>query len=140
MSDGQNIEMFIQGWEIPFQSSKQPISFHWSLSIPSENISKPLVFWCFKRVYRNKPVAWLRHQNKLCCFTYFLPLVPFRSSHQRCSIQKGVLRNFTKFAGKHQCQSLFFNVVAGLKLYWKRDSGTSVFLWILWNFQKFLFS
>ena len=92
------------------------------------------------RGYRNRPVAWLRHQNKLCCFTYFMPLVSFRSSHQRCSIQKGVLRNFTKFAGKHQCQSLFFNEVAGLKLYWKRDSGTSVYLWILWNFQKFLFS
>ena len=39
-----------------------------------------------------------------------------RSSHQRCSIKKGVLRNFTKFTGKHLCQSLFFNKVAGLRL------------------------
>ena len=39
----------------------------------------------------------------------------FRSSHQRCSVRKGVLRNFTKFAGKHLCQSLFFNKVAGLR-------------------------
>ena len=31
-----------------------------------------------------------------------------RSNHQRCSVRKGVLRNFTKFAGKHLCQSLFF--------------------------------
>ena len=38
----------------------------------------------------------------------------FRSSHQRCSMKKGVLRNFTKFTGKHLCQSLFFNKVAGL--------------------------
>ena len=38
-----------------------------------------------------------------------------RSSHQRCSIIKGVLRNFTKFTGKHLCQSLFFNKVAGLR-------------------------
>ena len=30
-----------------------------------------------------------------------------RSSHQRCSIKKGVFRNFTKFTGKHLCQSLF---------------------------------
>ena len=29
--------------------------------------------------------------------------------------QKGVLRNFTKFTGKHPCQSLFFNNVAGLR-------------------------
>ena len=31
-------------------------------------------------------------------------------------MQKGVLRNFTKFTGKHLCQSLFFNKVAGLRL------------------------
>ena len=29
-----------------------------------------------------------------------------RSSHQRCSIKNGVLRNFAKFTGKHLCQSL----------------------------------
>ena len=29
----------------------------------------------------------------------------YRSSHQRCSMKKGVLRNFTKFTGKHLCQS-----------------------------------
>ena len=31
-----------------------------------------------------------------------------RSSHPRCSVRKGVLRDFAKFTGKHQCQSLFF--------------------------------
>ena len=30
----------------------------------------------------------------------------FRSSHQRCSIKKGVPRNFTKFTGRHLCQGL----------------------------------
>ena len=34
-------------------------------------------------------------------------VVRFRSSHQRCSLKKFVLRNFTKFTGKHLCQSLF---------------------------------
>ena len=29
-------------------------------------------------------------------------------------MKKGVLRNFTKFIRKHQCQSPFFNKVAGL--------------------------
>ena len=38
-----------------------------------------------------------------------------RSSHQRCSIIKGVLINFARFTGKHQCQSLFLNKVAGLR-------------------------
>ena len=46
----------------------------------------------------------------------------FRSSHQRCSMQKGVLRNFIKFTGKHLCQSLFFNkvVASGLQHYQKK--------------------
>ena len=41
-------------------------------------------------------------------------VVKYRSIHQRCSIKKGVLRNFAKFKGKHLCQRLFFNKVAGL--------------------------
>ena len=43
-------------------------------------------------------------------------LSEYRSSHRRCSIRKGVLRNFAKFTRKHLCQSLFFNKVAGLRL------------------------
>ena len=42
-------------------------------------------------------------------------IMKVRSSHQRCSVKKGVLRNFAKFTGKHLCQSLFFNKVAGLR-------------------------
>ena len=38
-----------------------------------------------------------------------------RSSHQKCSIKKGVVRNFVKFTGRHMCQSIFFNKVAGLR-------------------------
>ena len=38
-----------------------------------------------------------------------------RSSRRRCSIWKGVLRNFAKFTGKHLCYSLFFNKAAGLR-------------------------
>ena len=61
----------------------------------------------------------------------------YRSSHQSCSMKKDVLRNFTKFTGKHLCQSLFFNKVVGLRpvtLLKKR-------LWhrcFLVNFVKFL--
>ena len=33
--------------------------------------------------------------------------------HRRCSVRKGVLRNFAKFTGEHLFQSLFFNKVAG---------------------------
>ena len=45
-----------------------------------------------------------------CC----VPIRKNRTSHQRCSIKKGVLKNFTKFTGT--------------QLYSKRDSGTVVFL------------
>ena len=35
-------------------------------------------------------------------------------SHRKCSVRKGVPRNFAKFTGKHLRQSLFFNKVGGL--------------------------
>ena len=34
---------------------------------------------------------------------------------RRCSLRKVVLRNFSKFTGKHLCQRLFFNKIAGLR-------------------------
>ena len=37
-----------------------------------------------------------------------------RRSHQRCSVRKEGLINFVKFTGKHLCQVLFYNKVAGL--------------------------
>ena len=42
-------------------------------------------------------------------------LLKSRSSHQRCSVTKGVLRNFVKFTGNQLCLILFFNKVAGLR-------------------------
>ena len=55
--------------------------------------------------------------------------------------KKSLLRNFTKFTGRHLCQSLFFNNLPGarLNLYLKRDYGTCFFLWILQNFYEHLF-
>ena len=38
----------------------------------------------------------------------------YRSSRPKMFCKKGVLRNFAKFTGKHLCQRLFFNKVAGL--------------------------
>ena len=45
------------------------------------------------------------------CYSVFLRY--YRSSRREVLCKKGVLRNFTKFTGKHLCQSLFFNKVAG---------------------------
>ena len=63
------------------------------------------------------------------------------SSRQEVFCKKGILRNFAKFPGKHLCQSLFFNKVAGLRpaTLFKRDSGTGVFLSTLRNFYDHLF-
>ena len=36
-----------------------------------------------------------------------------KSSRPDVFCEKGVFRNFAKFTGKHLCQSLFFNKVAG---------------------------
>ena len=60
-----------------------------------------------------------------------------RSSHQQCSIKIDLLKNFTKFTGKHLCQSFFFNKVARLRsatLLKKRLWHTC----FLVNFVKFL--
>ena len=50
-------------------------------------------------------------------FPICLPQIPasicFRSSRPGVFCEKGVLRNFAKFTGKHLCQRLFFNKVAG---------------------------
>ena len=34
---------------------------------------------------------------------------------RKCSGEKVILKNFVKFTGKHLCQSLFLNKVAGLR-------------------------
>ena len=43
-----------------------------------------------------------------------LSMCPYRSSCPELFCQKVVLENFAKFTGKHLCQSVFFNKVAGL--------------------------
>ena len=93
---------------------------------------------------REKCVNLLKVNNKGARTTtykdtldYELSFTGFRSSHRRCSVKKCVLRNFAKFTGKHLCQRLFFNKVAGLR-------PTTLLKKRLWhrcfteNFAKFL--
>ena len=52
-------------------------------------------------------------------FTYCLSLLHtyyIEAATRRFLWKEGVLKNFTKFTGKHLWQSLFFNKVAGLRL------------------------
>ena len=68
----------------------------------------------------------------VCNFHFYMPGVHcsctcFRSSHRRCSVRKGVLRNFAKFTGKHLYLSLFFKKVAGACNFVKKETLVQVF-------------
>ena len=70
-----------------------------------------------------------RELNKLSQFKWIkldsnFPEI-IRSRHRRCSVKKGVLRNFEKFTGENLCQSLFFNKVEGLRRLWTTASDHS---------------
>ena len=51
----------------------------------------------------------------VCVCVCVIRVTQNRSSHWRCSVKKGLLRNFARFKRKHVCQRLFFNKVAGLR-------------------------
>ena len=58
------------------------------------------------------------HIKAFKIFEFFISVnfkSPYKSSHWRFSVRKGVLRNFAKFTGKHLCQSLYLNKVADLR-------------------------
>ena len=59
-----------------------------------------------------------------------------RSSHQSCSIEKSVLKNFAIFTGKHLRWSLLLIDFRASRpaTFFKSDSNTGIFLWILQNF------
>ena len=64
-----------------------------------------------------------------------------RSSHRRCSIKKVFLK-ISQNSQKNACAGFSFLIklqIWELQLYSKRDSGTGVSLWILWNFEEHLF-
>ena len=56
-----------------------------------------------------------------------------RSSGPEVFCKKGVLRNFTKFTGKHLCQSLFFNKVVGAD---RTRLGDCFFMMNHWDMQN----
>ena len=59
-----------------------------------------------------------------------------RSSNPEVFCRKGVLRSFAKFTGKHLCQSIFLNKVAGVRpatLLTKNTFLTKHLWWLLLN-------
>ena len=57
---------------------------------------------------------YLKRQFGLGVFLCLVPKYSARISHRGCSVRKDVHRNFAKLTGKHLCQSIFLNKVAGL--------------------------
>ena len=71
----------------------------------------------------------------------FLTIKPIqKKSRAEVFCKKGAPKNFVRPTGKNICRSLFFMQALDLQRYLKRDFVTGVFLSILRNFYKHLFS
>ena len=84
--------------------------FWWSI-FDGSNIHRKAIYKKTLMITYPIPSNLCKKSSLQCYRLYNFP--SFRSSHWRCSVRKGVLRNFTKFTGKHMWQSLFFNKVGG---------------------------
>ena len=87
----------------------------WLIFVSREN-EKPS---CFTLCFDLLPKPQLAELNAICNILKQYVISYSRSSHRRCSVRKGVLRNFAKLTGKHLCQRLLFNKVAGLTTLFK---------------------
>ena len=47
------------------------------------------------------------HRIVTCSMLVYFIYVLYRSSHRRCSVEKGILKNFANFTGKRPCRSVF---------------------------------
>ena len=78
-----------------------------------------------KPLIRYLTVFWIR----LCVKLSEISRCTWQKQPPEVFYKKGVLKNFAKFTGKHLCQTLFFNKVAGRRC--------SVTKGVLRNFAKF---
>ena len=68
----------------------------------------------FCEIFKN--TFFTEHLWTTASMTLKYEILIVRSSHQRCSIKKSFLKDFTTFTGKHLCQSPFFIKVSGVSL------------------------
>ena len=116
----------------------------------SSNLSKITVmslvissvyFSGFKQVLACKETSHVKVSNLYKWWKCMLKIVfLFRSSHRRCSVRKGVLRNFAKFTEEHLCQSLFFNKVRPKACnFIKKETLSQVFSFAFCGISKYTF-
>ena len=73
-------------WNVTIQKVQprhEPISCHWALSIPPENIRKPKIFWCFQGVSKETSgMKWvtLLSKSSLIIFSKFSELQIIRTT------------------------------------------------------------
>ena len=86
-----------------------------------------------KQFKTNRAYRFLQMSNVLPLFpishgiSFMVGFFLFRSSRPEVFSKKGVLGHFAKFTGKHLCQSLFFNKVAGQANFIKKETLAQVF-------------
>ena len=85
------------------------------------------MYFRFDKCFKKATNAYQKAPKNVKSAINNLPL-PFKSNLPELFWQKGVLKIFAKFTGKHLCQSLFLNKVAGFNFFLKRDPLVSVFL------------
>ena len=117
----------------PFCMGSKINSWHLFISV----FHRLKVLKLFRMVWKNKINGWrvFRILNTSSNFEFFLKILKnkehvqilighfssevtrkyFRSSRPKLFCKKGALENFEKLTGKHLCQNLFFNKVAGLR-------------------------
>ena len=95
--------------------AKKPLCLSLFLIALQVEISSKTASICFTSKYYNKQQwrVWTRLDLERVQSKYFFKT--YRSSHPKVFCKKGVVRNFTKFTGKHLCQSLYFKKVAGFR-------------------------
>ena len=83
-----------------------------NIFVPGDSVFMLLKCMCNNILIKKVSLVWNR------CITrnpiFVLRTSPFRSSHQKYSTKKGVLKKFTKLAEKHLYQNFIFNKNAGL--------------------------
>ena len=90
------------------------VLIHWSI-ISVEYLLHLKILLGFLLLHEKKGERFPKSWKLIMIFCNELYYETCRTSHRRFSVRKSVLRSFTKFTGKHLCQSLFFNKVAGLR-------------------------
>ena len=74
-----------------------------------------LKIYILNKIIKDKDNAQNRQKDGMVAKRKLKSCYWFKSSRPDVFCKKDVLRNFAKFTGKHLCQSLYFNKVAGLR-------------------------